>query len=540
MSGILILGDARHPALVGESVDLIVPLFWTAPETLTTLEQRWGCPAVSLSELVPDVSVIARESYDRGHAIATASPKYRGVLPLLGHETVLADLLSPNIVAAQVVEGLAALAGDGELITSAGGSWAGAFQEAARSRGSAFRVRDIAKGKVRDTGLASRIVRAGLDAVAERDWRRLVAQPIEHVGPRFRRSRTTQVPKDRTWCYASYVNYARALARHAIPGAAWLVNGRSGASGVPAGVSPAHLWDMEHPRSRAEHLAAAEEIVTFVAGRWPSREVPDFTSMILGVLAEIDLFRAFVERAEPVALWVGNQWGGERTLIQVAREADIPVIQVQHGALESHFRWADLATDRFLVWGEAWRSRLPEASQARTEVVDPGVSLVQSGSRAAGGEVVFLSAPTVQPLWDPQVARHEAAQVLAGVARSGTKIVARIHPMDDLRPWRASLTAAGAAPERFDKGVPLETSLAGSTAALTYRSTVFMDCVASGIPVVALGWYPWVWDDAVREFGGMTLAGSIAGATVACLSAPNTLPDITPWLAGSRQGQGSA
>lgn len=338
MSRILIFGEPRHLALVGESVDLIVPLFWTAPETLSTLGQRGACPAVSLSELTPDVSALARESYDLGHAIATTSPKYRGVFPLLGYETVLAALLSADIVATHVVDGLAALAGDGELITAAGGPWAAAFQNASMSRGPSFRVRDVAKGEERETGLTSRIVKAGLDAVAERDWRRLVAQPIEHFGPRFRRRRDPQVPKGRIWCYASYVNYTRALARHGIPEAAWLVNGRSGAAGVPPGVSPAHLWDMGRPRPRAQHLAAAQEIATFVAERWPTMMAPDLTPMILGVLAEIDLFRAFVERAERVALWVGNQWGGERTLIQVAREVGIPVTQVQHGALESHFR----------------------------------------------------------------------------------------------------------------------------------------------------------------------------------------------------------
>jgi dTDP-4-dehydrorhamnose reductase len=48
-------------------------------------------------------------------------------------------------------------------------------------------------------------------------------------------------------------------------------------------------------------------------------------------------------------------------------------------------------------------------------------------------------------------------------------------------------------------------SLDEATAALTFRSSVFMDCIARGIPVIALGWYPWVWDDSVREFDAMML-----------------------------------
>jgi hypothetical protein len=148
------------------------------------------------------------------------------------------------------------------------------------------------------------------------------------------------------------------------------------------------------------------------------------------------------------------------------------------------------------------------------------------------GSLVFLSAPITQPMWDPDVARGEMASVLRGFAESGGRIVARIHPMDDLRPWRTSLAAAGVTPARFDTRIPLSASLAGSTGALTYRSTVFLDCVASGVPVVALGWYPWAWDDAVREHGGMILASSIEDARAACLVRRSAPPDPTPWLAG--------
>jgi hypothetical protein len=48
-----------------------------------------------------------------------------------------------------------------------------------------------------------------------------------------------------------------------------------------------------------------------------------------------------------------------------------------------------------------------------------------------------------------------------------------------------------------------------------YISTVLLNCVASGIPVVALGWYPTVWRRALEQASVARFADSLAQAVEA-------------------------
>jgi hypothetical protein len=221
ISRVLVLARSDHPLAEEEKFDLVVPLFWAAPETLTTLERRSRSQVLPLSGLVPEISVVLRETYRIAHEIVAASPTYREVLPLLGFETVLADSLLPHVIAGHLLDELAPRGETGELAIAEHGPWANALEDAAARRGADFRVRIAGDIQVTSSPRRSRLATAALDTIAERDWRRLVAQPAEHFGPLFRRRRPQRLSTGGTWCYASYVNYSRAIGRHRLPEAQW-------------------------------------------------------------------------------------------------------------------------------------------------------------------------------------------------------------------------------------------------------------------------------------------------------------------------------
>src|SRR5437870_178022 len=132
MSRILALTSSKIP--IEGNVDLVVPLYWSAPETLRALERRARCGVLPLAELIPDIAAVLRESYRLAHEIAVASPSYSEVRPLIGFETVLADALLPYVVADLLLEELATRGEKGELLVSETGPWATALAEAASLR----------------------------------------------------------------------------------------------------------------------------------------------------------------------------------------------------------------------------------------------------------------------------------------------------------------------------------------------------------------------------------------------------------------------
>jgi len=88
----------------------------------------------------------------------------------------------------------------------------------------------------------------------------------------------------------------------------------------------------------------------------------------------------------------------------------------------------------------------------------------------------------------------------------------RIHPRDRIEIWETAWKKfKGSIPEqvRFDKGTPLELCLRETDLAIMIYSTVFLDCLRYGIPVVSLGWYPTVWREPLERAGVVTFARSL-------------------------------
>jgi hypothetical protein len=195
------------------------------------------------------------------------------------------------------------------------------------------------------------------------------------------------------------------------------------------------------------------------------------------------------------------------------------VTQVQHGALHRYFSVSPILSDRFLVWGSFWRNVLRAGKSANVEIVNPDVDVVpldRDVTKAVKKRVTFLTTPLHLGLfWNPEATLREIAELVKRLEGRGHPVLIRIHPSDRVELWERSLRATlGSLPSslRFSKDDPLESVLRETDVALMFFSTVFLDCLASGIPVIGLGWYPHIWQKPLGEMGAVRFADSIQEA----------------------------
>jgi hypothetical protein len=244
------------------------------------------------------------------------------------------------------------------------------------------------------------------------------------------------------------------------------------------------------------------------------------TSIAPLVSAEVDLLRTGVETAPPREIWVANQWGSEAAVIAVGHKMGIPVTQVQHGSLEQYYGCSPIYSNRFLVWGEMWKQAVNPEEHSKVEIANPGLEVVPASRRKRTGSprVTFFTAPvgiTGVPFWNPQVARWEVIQLLTRLSDAGHRIVIRVHPADKIENWRrawAEYGGASSAKVRFDKTSALEDVLVETDIAVMFFSTVFLNCCASGIPVVSLAWYPNMWRELLEREHLVNFADSLSQA----------------------------
>jgi hypothetical protein len=272
--------------------------------------------------------------------------------------------------------------------------------------------------------------------------------------------------------------------------------------------------------------------------RWflrESRNIKDLLHRTLpNLMAEVDLMEEALHALQPKRLWVGNQWGSEGAMIQVAQLHGVQVTQVQHGTLEQYFALSPTYTDEFKVWGPFWRDLLLQGSQVRVEAADTSpVVAAHPTSKSRTRRVTLFTAPVgMLPLWNPYSASHEAIDLVNSLAEEGYSVNVRIHPSERLASWQSHWRRAGADPSVvvFDKGSPIDRVIAETDVAIVYFSTVFLQCIRQGVPVVSLGWFPLMWRKQLEKRSAVFFADSIASARDYVLKGDYTSPDAAGLL----------
>ncbi len=515
----------------------IILLCWSAPESLAALSTiptgGWA-----LNRLANSYDELVGEAFALAHRVAVSCPPYRGAKPLLAWENNLADSMLHIAVLARAFEQLRQSEGSSstEFVFAGPSPAAKVFNLLNELCDSGLTIRCLSNEDRRPSWVIGRLkaLRAAtVEARLDRDWMRVPSLPVEVLDSTYRlRSRrhlARPARRNARWCYSSYVNYSRILSRHAeTADAGWVTNSYSSRAGLAEGIEAIDLWRFgrtsppahygQVTRRVREHLESAPSPVSGVTlGRFFNAlpALPLLTDRVVPIaLAETDLFHAFLEQACPEEIWVANQWASEGTLIDVAHHHGTQVVQVQHGILEHYYPYSSIYSDRFLVWGQFWRDCLQPKERNKVSVVNPGLEVrARSTADVQPGHLTFFTAPTSnRPFWHADLAQSEAMQVLSGCLQKGRDVTIRVHPRDRIALWKRAWTHTTGSPPSavsFDKGGGIEKVLAGTNSALTYLSSVLLNCIRSDLPVVSLGWYPSIWRDPLERHGLVRFASSI-------------------------------
>ncbi len=526
----------RVPELAA-SCDSVVLLSWASSEYTGSLERATGKPCLALNALVESYEKVVRRSHRLYSRVVPDSPQYRGVSLYEPYIPMATALLQP-VVVADLLDSLLGRHGEGtEVDFTPTVEHAATLDMLNVARGSPLTLKVLSHAPARPHRLARAL--GGLrrlleETAADGDWAQAFWVPLEVVDGEYavrqRAWPAASGPAGGKWVYASYVNCARALGRHqswAQDRPRWVVSNYSARRGLPPGAQFHYLWQYkaghqtmgDRRRAVREGLQFLCEATELVDG-FPLRAVlsgilPSVSRVLPQLLAEVDLMESFIQQARPREVWVANQWGSEGYLVQTARHLGVPVTQVQHGVLEQYYAYAPIYSDRFLVWGDFWREAVNPEARHRIQVVNPGFEVVPVARTRGPGpaRVTFFTAPVQQlPFASPAVACWEVTTILDRLAAAGHPITVRVHPADRIETWRkAWIDNTGAVPSgvRFEKGGPLEAVLQETDVALMFLSTVFLNCVASGILVISLGWYPFIWREALEREGLIHFADSL-------------------------------
>lgn len=550
-----------------DDADLACLLFWASPEMRKAIEERLALRCLTLNELVPDYGELNQQAHALARRCVLEMPLYRGINPLQGWETTLASSLLPALVVSRLYEALTERYDeDLEVVFPSGGDFHRLFKRISECHGARIRVNVLKRDNpLQESRLVRRLsgfARLAREALRDGDPSRAFWVPLEVLDRSYHIRRALWPPANVTsggiWYYSSYVNFSRALARHAetaVEQPRWVINNHSARSGLPPNAPWHYLWEFRTARpnghERESVLRRARKAVSEIEGNvggLPLKELAGKLSVVQellshtlpNVLATIDLMIAFFERVRPQSLWIAQQYGGEGTMAQIARRYNVPVIQIQHGLLDQYYGQAPIYSDRFLVWGPFWKELVNPQEQHKVEVTNPGLEMTRAAPPQSDSapRVTFFTAPLhhVPPLWNPQVAQWETVTLLERLREAGYRVNVRVHPADHTATWQEAWKRHyGRVPPEvhFDKGGSLEHVLARTDVGLVFFSTVFLNCIASGIPVVGLGWYPLVWQDRLERENMTHFVDSLEEAMTAIeiLAQEPVVPDLGRVLA---------
>ncbi len=546
MSGdILLLDESCDLDLVrkfsGERYRAVVCWFWASPDFQEELRSLFGAECMAFPGILGNLPALEREAFLEAERICSGGPRHRG-LPLrrylmeqayracLDRRIAVAtlDRLSAwrrerNLPSFRVVAILTP--GNRDLFAAArsrgpdadGWSWE---EHPATDR--------VSLGLVRRTATPLRWWRHLRATLLTGDWRLLAGNLAEKIDARgaWQRRAGRLLPRiapdgGGVTFFSSYLNNSRILAAFEplMPRrVSWLVTNLPARRGARAGQGEVRwLWRF----APAETPAAAQPdrpdsgAQDGEGGIW--REWQSHLRTALEGMTRS--WEEYLDRSRPALVVIANQWGIEGWLGDIARKRGIPVAQVMHGVLGGHlFVRTPLRSDIMIAPGEFWKRLWPAAEQEKIILANPEGYVRAVGRRVDGGKrrLTFFSWPMHKSALHYNFS--EFADAFASLFRNllaagDVEITVRLHPLEhpgDFRDrWKRRF---GKLPPglRLDKEEPLSHLLAGTDVALMFRSTVMLDCLASGIPVVLPGWVDFGWDaDALKDLSGVHPAADL-------------------------------
>jgi hypothetical protein len=382
------------------------------------------------------------------------------------------------------------------------------------------------------------------------DWRAQAMDLMEWLDKTYRwrtrwgnRWRRPCVTRSGITFFSSYLNNSRILASFvdSMPGKVnWVLTNDSARKGLPPN-NQNYSWIWQFANSQASNRMVAEPVMDF-----PEKGAPASFHLLKAWLTgngiwegwqavEIPLlarlthcWEAYLDRAEPRLIVMANQWGIEGSFTQIARQRGIPVLQVMHGVLGGYLHTqTPIISDAMVVYGEFWRNLWPEDQREKIIIYNPAehIPKVRRSPSFNRRCLSFFSLPlSLAPFYNSSEFLDGFIHLFQNlVSQEGYDVIVRVHPLENTsdfverwRHWYGSIPPS----LHLSKRDPLSEILARTDVALMFRSTVMLNCLASGIPVVMPRWIDFGWNQELVNLPGLCLARDF----------PDLEHRITEWL----------
>lgn len=220
------------------------------------------------------------------------------------------------------------------------------------------------------------------------------------------------------------------------------------------------------------------------------------TRMLPFVIFNSRVLQRWFESVQPEMIVVGNA-GFERALLLHQNVSCVPRVMLQHGVMHWVLAVTDEPIDVFLLRGPFFQRSISEKLRNKTVVLnfaEPKKATPSEGP-SARSSILFISAPMeITELYHPEGRRDVLRSSMRVAHAKRRPLIIRVHPMEKISRY---VRLVGELQQElgvevdvsYSQGPGAEEVLSRSCVAALYSSTMFLDCLRHGVPIVSFGWH---------------------------------------------------
>jgi hypothetical protein len=540
---ILLLDDAYDltkltPQGLGDYAAIIC-LFWLAPSTKDILKKSRDIPAFSLQELISSEMAWGRQAYELARQVFDRGPRYAG----LALRSYLAEPLTresyfPFLITKvlEFCERLRITQGT-DIIDLVGFLKESHIPPFSRQLSSNPRIRFKAGSLDQEpdpgskSNLISRLLPRLREGLATGNWHSQMTDLLEWLdktchyrcllGSKLKKS---TLSKGEITFFSSYQNNSRILSFFGdlMPlSVTWLLANYSALRGITA--APNNIfWAWQffkksspQPREAEAFDLGLEKSSSATHYLYNTDSWKDWLRVENRLLLNLTRsWESYLDEAKPRLIVMASQWGIEGWFTHLARCRGIPVLQIMHGILGGYFHTqTPIISDAMIVPGEFWKNLWPEDQQSKIFAFNPPGHFppIARPFNDSPRTITFFSWPLAMvPYYNFYEITDGFIRIFHNLLiRKDISLIVRAHPLENpadfIERWNILY---GPLPARINivKDEPLEVTLAKTDLAVMYCSTVMLNCLANGIPLVIPGWIDYGWNEELRKLSSCYLA----------------------------------
>lgn len=197
----------------------------------------------------------------------------------------------------------------------------------------------------------------------------------------------------------------------------------------------------------------------------------------------------------PEMIVVGNA-GWERAVLLRQNVKKVPSILLQHGIMHWTYAVTDEPVDVFLLRGSFFQRSVSEKLRRKT-VIHNHPEHTTASPQPAGErrDILFITTPyDVPALYHPEDLRDILRSLLRVAHATGRPLVIRVHPLEKISSYQHAVAELQeemrvSVDVSYSQGPGVELVFARARVAVLHFSTMFLDCLRYGIPIVSFDWH---------------------------------------------------